>query len=69
MVRRVPAADRLDRTQFRTQVEYYDHIVQLAAYRCPHCRIIYAQIGDQYRIFDADLLEVIEVAQWPEPSA
>jgi predicted RNA-binding Zn-ribbon protein involved in translation (DUF1610 family) len=120
MVRRVAADERFDRTQFRSEVEYLDHVVQLAAYRCPHCgkgvefqsrhfgpgvpratvdprwrsafdaarplgtleaalefhcpgctapvRIIYAEKGDQYRIFDADLLEVLEVADWPEPA-
>jgi predicted RNA-binding Zn-ribbon protein involved in translation (DUF1610 family) len=37
MVRRVAAAVRLDRTQFRSDVESLDHVVQLAAYSCPHC--------------------------------
>jgi predicted RNA-binding Zn-ribbon protein involved in translation (DUF1610 family) len=37
MVRRLPAAERLDRTQFRSEAEYLDHVVQLSAYRCPHC--------------------------------
>ena len=37
MVRRVPAAERLDRTQFRSDEEYLDHVVQLSAYQCPHC--------------------------------
>lgn len=37
MVRRVAAAERLDRTQFRSDVEYLDHVVQLAGYSCPHC--------------------------------
>jgi len=120
MVRHVAAGERFDRTRFRSEVEYLDHVVQLAAYRCPHCgtgvefqsrhfgpgveratvdprwrsafdaarplaaleaalefhcpgctapvRIIYAQKGDQYRIFDADLLEVLEVATWPQPT-
>jgi predicted RNA-binding Zn-ribbon protein involved in translation (DUF1610 family) len=118
MVRRVTADERFDRTQFRSEVEYLDHVVQFAAYRCPHCgtgvefqgrhfgpgvsratvdrrrrsefdaarplaalegalefhcpgctapvRIIYARKGDQYRIFDADLLEVLEAANWPQ---
>jgi hypothetical protein len=34
MVRRVAAAERLDRTQFRSDVAYLDHVVQLAGYRC-----------------------------------
>lgn len=37
MVRRIAAAERLDRTQFRSDVEYLEHVVQLAGYRCPHC--------------------------------
>src|SRR5688572_6869985 len=115
MVRRIAAGERLDRTTFRYEEEYLNHVVQLAAYRCPHCgtgvefqgrhfgpgvdratvdprwrsefdaarplatlegalefhcpgctapvRIVYAKKGDQYRIFDADLLEVLEVTK------
>src|SRR5690242_14693275 len=37
MVRRLPAAERLDRTRFRSEEEYLDHVVQLGAYECPHC--------------------------------
>jgi hypothetical protein len=39
MVRRIAAVERLDRTRFRSDVEYLDHVVQLAAYRCPHCGV------------------------------
>ena len=39
MVRRIAAIERLDRTEFRSGVEYLDHVVQLAAYRCPHCGV------------------------------
>jgi hypothetical protein len=116
MVRRVPADQRLDRTEFRSEVEYMDHVVQLASYRCPYCaaeaeflrrhfaaaarvaihprwrnafddaralkareraldfslpwmcravRIVYARMGDDYKTFDWDLLEVLEAAKWP----
>ena len=37
LVRRVPAADRLDRVEFRSEEEYLKHTVQLAGYSCPHC--------------------------------
>ena len=115
MVRCVSADQRLDRTEFRSEVEYLNHVVQLAAYRCPHCgaeakflrrhfdyltsatidpgwqaafdaaralregeraldflcpgcaapvRIVYVQMGDNYKTFDWDLLEVLEAAEW-----
>ena len=37
MVRCVSAGERLDRNEFKREVEYLDHLAQLAAYRCPHC--------------------------------
>jgi hypothetical protein len=37
MVRCVSAGQRLDRTEFRSEVEWLDHVVQVAGYRCPHC--------------------------------
>lgn len=37
MVRRVPAAGRLDRLEFHSDEEYLKQIVQVAGYTCPHC--------------------------------
>jgi hypothetical protein len=118
MVRCVSAGERFDRTEFRREVEYLDHVAQLATYRCPHCRtevaffsgyfdegahhtkidpqwrsqfdaarplvafeeafefycrrcrapvrVVYENKYNRSRFVDTDLLNVLEIAEWPE---